>query len=264
MKVDLLQRAEELVGPIQRAEHLSSALWRLEASGRLLILKVDRGAADEAEGLRALATVPGAPPVPEVVAVEPGVLIETWIEAGPRSEEAEADLGCALAHLHSAPWPRFGGGSSWIGRCHLGPERGDGTDAVTFYGERLADLAGRCGLEGPVSAVVDRLETLLPAGGPALVHGDLWWGNVRWAADGRAWLIDPSAHGGHPEEDLAMLALFGPVPKKLLAAYREVHPLAPGFEERIALWQLLPLLVHAVLFGGHYFDEALAVAKRYG
>jgi len=61
-----------------------------------------------------------------------------------------------------------------------------------------------------------------------------------------------------------LLALFGPVPKKLLAAYREVHPLAPGFEERIALWQLLPLLVHAVLFGGHYFDEALAVAKRYG
>ena len=108
-----------------------------------------------------------------------------------------------------------------------------------------------------------RLPQLLPAGGPALLHGDLWWGNVLFGADGRAWLIDPSVHGGHPEEDLAMLALFGTVPDRLLAAYREAVPLEPGWPERVALFQLYPLLVHSVLFGAGYRSRAEAVARRY-
>ena len=95
------------------------------------------------------------------------------------------------------------------------------------------------------------------------MHGDLWWGNVLFGRDGRAWLIDPSVHGGHPEEDLAMLALFGSVPDRLLRAYTEVHPLQTGWEERAALFQLAPLLVHAVLFGGGYRAQAEAVARRF-
>ena len=114
-----------------------------------------------------------------------------------------------------------------------------------------------------MEAVVARLDELLPPGGPALVHGDLWWGNVLFGSDGRAWLIDPSVHGGHPEEDLAMLALFGEVPDRLLRAYAEVQPLRPGWQERIALFQLYPLLVHSVLFGGGYRARAAAVAGRY-
>jgi fructosamine-3-kinase len=82
-------------------------------------------------------------------------------------------------------------------------------------------------------------------------------------ADGRSWLIDPSVHGGHPEEDLAMLALFGFVPDRLLAAYREVRPLAQGWQQRIPLFQLYPLLVHTVLFGGGYRAQAEAVAHRF-
>ena len=111
--------------------------------------------------------------------------------------------------------------------------------------------------------VVARLDELLPPGGPALVHGDLWWGNVLFGADGRAWLIDPSVHGGHPEEDLAMLALFGTVSDRLLEAYDEVRPLHTGWRERIALFQLAPLLVHAVLFGDGYRSQAEAVARHY-
>ena len=114
-----------------------------------------------------------------------------------------------------------------------------------------------------MTPVVSRLADMLPPGGPALVHGDLWWGNVLFGADGRSWLIDPSVHGGHPEEDLAMLALFGPVPERLLGAYTEVRPLSPGWEERVALFQLYPLLVHAVLFGGGYHAQAEAVARRF-
>jgi fructosamine-3-kinase len=136
-------------------------------------------------------------------------------------------------------------------------------DVAGFYGARLLELGARGGLDDVVGRVVSRLTELLPAGRPALLHGDLWWGNVLFGTDGRGWLIDPSVHGGHPEEDLAMLALFGPVPARLLGAYAEVLPLRPGWEERVALFQLPPLLVHAVLFGGGYRAQVEAVARRF-
>jgi fructosamine-3-kinase len=114
-----------------------------------------------------------------------------------------------------------------------------------------------------VSVVADRLAELLPSGGPALLHGDLWWGNVLWGADGRPWVIDPSVHGGHPEEDLAMLGLFGAVPERLVHAYLEVRPLEEGWEGRADLFALVPLLVHSVLFGGDYRRQVEAVLRRY-
>ena len=80
---------------------------------------------------------------------------------------------------------------------------------------------------------------------------------------GRPFLIDPIAYGGHREVDLAMLQLFGAPGPRLLAAYQEVAPLAAGHEDRVALWQLFPLLVHAVLFGGGYGDSVERVAQRY-
>ena len=82
-------------------------------------------------------------------------------------------------------------------------------------------------------------------------------------ADGRPWLIDPAAYGGHREVDLAMLALFGTPSARTLAAYDEVWPRADGHEERVPLYQLFPLLVHAVLFGGGYAASAEAAARRY-
>jgi fructosamine-3-kinase len=82
-------------------------------------------------------------------------------------------------------------------------------------------------------------------------------------ADGRPWLIDPSAYGGHREVDLAMLRLFGPPPGRVFAAYMEIAPLAEGWEERVELYQLLPLLVHALLFGGSYRAAAENVAVHY-
>jgi fructosamine-3-kinase len=82
-------------------------------------------------------------------------------------------------------------------------------------------------------------------------------------ADGRPWLIDPSAYGGHREVDLAMLRLFGAPSERVFAAYDELAPPAPGWEERVELYQLLPLLVHALLFGGSYRSAAERVALRY-
>jgi fructosamine-3-kinase len=84
---------------------------------------------------------------------------------------------------------------------------------------------------------------------------------VLWSG-GRGWLIDPAAHGGHRETDLAMLALFGaPYLDRILGAYADQAPLAPGWRQRVPLHQLHPLLVHVVLFGAAYREEALAAAR---
>jgi len=233
----------------------------VESDSHAFVAKVGPGVQDEAEGLRRLHAVPGAPPVPDVVMVGSDFLVTSAVTQAARTGEHEESLGRALATLHRAPVEDWGGGSSWIGECRVDPAlRADG---ATFYGARLRELGARCNLDDVVDRVADRLSDLLPPGGPALVHGDLWWGNVLFGADGWAWLIDPSVHGGHPEEDLAMLALFGRVPERLLRAYMEVRPMEAGWEDRVDLFQLYPLLVHAVLFDGGYRARAEAVAVRF-
>jgi fructosamine-3-kinase len=258
---DWPSRLARLVGPVVPERWLGGNAWLVEVDGQTLVAKIGAVALDEASGLRALRQVPGAPPVPEVVLVETDFLLTTAVDRVARTAGHEEALGRALATLHGAPFPHWGGGSSWIGDCPIDPS--PWPDAPGFYGARLGELSVQCGLEGPVGAVIDRLDELLPPGGPSLLHGDLWWGNVLYGADGRSWLVDPSVHGGHAEEDLAMLALFGTVPDRLRRAYMEVSPLSPGWQERVPLFQLYPLLVHAVLFVGDYRARAEAVARRF-
>jgi fructosamine-3-kinase len=113
-----------------------------------------------------------------------------------------------------------------------------------------------------VERVIGKLTALLPEEPPARLHGDLWNGNVLWGQESRVWLIDPAAYGGHRELDLAMLALFGlPHLPRVLEAYQDKAPLADGWEERIPLHQLFPLLVHVVLFGRGYAGRAVAAAR---
>ena len=228
----------------------------------MLVAKAGPGARDEADGLRQLGRVTGGPPVPEVVFADDELVVTVAVHQAARTPMHDEFFGRALATLHATHLPQWGGGSSWIGACPV--DASTWPDGTAFYGARLGELAARCGLEHQVERVVTRLPELLPAGGPALLHGDLWWGNVLFGADGRAWLIDPSVHGGHPEEDLAMLGLFGVVPDRLLGAYQEVAALEPGWRERVALFQLYPLLVHSVLFGGGYRSQAEDVAMRFG
>ncbi len=224
-------------------------------------MKLGPSVLDEAEGLRELRAVDGGPAVPEVVLAEPGLLVTEWVAQAAQTDLHEDTLGRALAALHTASWREWGGGSRWIGLCQV--DAGVSATGAEFYARRLSDLAARCGLSAQVQPVIDRLDDLLPATGPSLLHGDLWWGNVLWGAGGRPWLIDPSVHGGHPEEDLAMLGLFGPVPERLIGAYQEVRPLDNGWQDRVALFQLYPLLVHTVLFGGSYRSRATEAARRY-
>lgn len=256
-----LSRLERVLGPTSRPKQLGGGAWTVEAGGRTLVAKFGPGSLDEADGLRRLSEVPGAPPVPEIVMVEDDLLVTAAVDQAPRAPEHDESLGGGLAVLHSVALPNWGAGSSWIGACRV--DSSPWQDAPGFYGARLRELAARCGLEGAVAPLVARLGELLPPGGPALLHGDLWWGNVLFGSDGQAWLIDPSVHGGHPEEDLAMLALFGTVPDRVFTSYLEVRPLEAGWQERVALFQLYPLLVHSILFGGGYVARAEAVARAF-
>ena len=226
----------------------------------------------EAEGLRWLGEVPGVA-VPGVVAVTARVLVVEWIEPGPPSATTDEALGRQLARLHAAGAPSFGWHrDGFIGRE---PQRNTPTagDWPTFWiDRRIAPLVGRAvergALDGRARALVDRLAERIgdlagPPEPPARVHGDLWSGNVHVDRNGTPWLIDPAPYGGHREVDLAMLHLFGAPAPDVSAAYDEAFPLADGWRARLPLWQVEPLLVHAVMFGGGYGARALALLDRF-
>jgi len=230
--------------------------------------------AAEAAALAWLAE-PGALRTPRVLEVEEGYLALEWVDPGRLDGPGIEELGRGLAETHAAGAPAFGqpaaGGLSRFGSLQLPNEPTE--DWPSFYAERrLAPLARIAGERGALSAgAIRRIERLCerlgelcgPPEPPARLHGDLWSGNVMADSDGRPWLIDPSSYGGHREVDLAMLRLFGSPSERVFAAYQEIAPLADGWEGRVELYQLLPLLVHALLFGGSYCAAAERVARRY-
>ncbi len=259
---DWRSRVAEALGPVEGVRSLGGSVWSFTANGRRGVVKIGPGSADEAEGLRRLGAVTGGPSVPDVLHCTGDLLVTEWIDSTRRSETHEERLGRELGALHSTTIDQWGGGSGWIGNCRVDSDRC--SSGPEFYRSRLTDLARRCNLEELVVPLAERIGEMAPFGPPAPLHGDLWWGNVQWGTGGRPWLVDPSFHGGHPEEDLGMLALFGSIPSRLLGAYREVHPLDDGWTNRVALWQLYPLLVHTCLFGGGYRNQVVDIARRLG
>jgi fructosamine-3-kinase len=234
----------------------------------------------EAAGLRWLADAAerGGVPAPVPVAVHADRIVLPHVRETTSSTAHAEDLGRRLAATHRTGAAHHGcPPAGWAGDGYIATLRLPHATAPvdggwgTFYARlRLAPYLGS--LPEHDAARVHRLcDRLVEGGGDvagpsepaARLHGDLWSGNVLWSAAG-AVVVDPAAHGGHRETDLAMLALFGlPHLDRVLAAYDEAFPLADGWRERVGLHQLHPLLVHAELFGGEYGRRAVEVASRY-
>ncbi|MFF3467259.1 fructosamine kinase family protein [Streptomyces sp. NPDC001984] len=271
--------ASRLTGrPVTDVRPLSGSLAEVTLrGGQLVVVKradAPRAVASEVAGLRWLAAA-GTVRVPAVHGHDERWLVIDRVPTGRPSPEAAFDFGRSLAALHATGAPAFGvappGGpdDAYIG---LAPMRNaPGTDWPGWYAEhRVLPYLRRAvddGIVQPAEAsvverVCERLPELAgPAEPPARLHGDLWNGNVLWGGDGHVRLIDPAAHGGHRETDLAMLRLFGcPHLGAVLAGYQERAPLADGWADRVGVHQLFPLLVHAVLFGRGYAEQALDAA----
>jgi fructosamine-3-kinase len=246
--------------------------YRVElASGRVVFAKTHRRPppgffTTEAAGLRWLAAA-AAIPVPQVLAVDDGdgttppFLALSWIDESGRRSSDEDGLGRSLAALHRAGAPSFGREDRRTTGSRALPN--DPCDTwVEFYATRRLEPLRRLAGDGgalpddalaDLDEVVRRLDELGgPPEPPARLHGDLWAGNRLVDRAGRSWLIDPAAHGGHREFDLAMMRLFGGFGPECFDAYADVHPLADGWERRVPLHQLAPLVVHAIKFGGGY------------
>ncbi|TDQ46599.1 fructosamine kinase family protein [Actinorugispora endophytica] len=276
-------RVVELTG----REAVSDALlgtsheWELHrvglADGTLLFVKAaadGRGRLDglfraEALGLDWLGRSFGSP-VPGVAGWDERTLVLPWVDERPPTPEAAERFGHQLAAMHLAGADSFG--ADWDG--FIGPLPMDNTRTRSwpeFYAEyRVIPYLRRAADRGAltpadvrlVEKVLDVLERL--AGEPeppARIHGDLWNGNVIWQDDG-AVVVDPAAHGGHREADLAMLSLFGLAHlDRVRDAYNHAAPLAAGWRGRIPLHQLHPLLVHVCLFGAAYRTTVLEAAR---
>ncbi len=236
--------------------------------------------ATEAAGLAWL-TAPGVVPVPRVLGHGPDILVLDWVPPGGGGRAADIAFGRGLARVHAAGADGFGAvpprGATAGFLARLGVSDHPVDSWVDFFVhqrvEPLAAEADRRGVlpEGTLTRL-DRLGGRLLAGDgsltgppepPARLHGDLWAGNVIRSVDGRVWLIDPAAHGGHRESDLAMMRLFGGFDESVFDAYAELVPLADGWVDRVPLHQLPPLLVHACLFGGAYGATVDRIVRGY-
>jgi fructosamine-3-kinase len=291
-----VHHAGHLDGSVVRVELADGRLAVLKSAPR------QRGQlAAEVAGLRWLGE-PGQIRVPAVLGHDADWLLMEYLPPARPDRAAATRFGRALAQLHAAGAPAFGaappGGpaEAWIGLAPMHNVAGE--HWPDWYVEhrvrpylRLASNAGQ--LTAEQTDVIEAAAAILPevAGppvAPARLHGDLWSGNVCWSPGPHGpdpstsalspalspapspaptpptegWLIDPAAHGGHPETDLAMLALFGcPHPDAVFAGYQQVSPLAPGWPARVGLHQLFPLLVHVALFGRGYAGQAVAAAR---
>ena len=285
MNVDLADAVTAVTGDAVVAMNavaggdVSSAFRTWLASGREIFVKYRSGApaemfraeADGLDWLRAATDLR----VPAVLGVGAGAvpfLALEWIPPGARGAGHDERLGRGIAAMHRA------------GAATFGLERGnyiatiaqDNTPEATwpaFYGQRRLAPAVRTlrdagVLDASTAARFDglmaRLDDLCgPPEPPARLHGDLWGGNAIADSEGAPVLIDPAVYGGHREVDLAMMRLFGGFGPAVFDAYAEVHPPAPGHADRVALYQLWPLLVHALLFGSGYVGRLTTALRRY-
>lgn len=223
----------------------------------------------EADGLELLATAESDLIIPEVKLLGDQFLMMEFIQEEPTGNSFE--FGVQLAKLHRRSNELFGlQDSNYIGRLKQSnkyhPEW-----LEFFFRERLepqVKMAVDSGkLDSSLMEVFDRVMNytyiIFPEEPPALVHGDLWAGNYMFTTDGKTSIYDPAVYFGHREMDIAMTKLFGGFEEDFYHGYNEEYPLEKGYEERLMLCNLYPILVHANLFGGSYSRKAETLLRRF-
>ncbi|QNA46028.1 fructosamine kinase family protein [Lacibacter sediminis] len=228
----------------------------------------------EADGLEALkkyshCIIPNV--VKTGVADDQQYLLLQWIERAAPAKDYYSSLGKSLAEMHLQPQTQCG----WQVDNYMGslPQHNMFTDDwCSFYAmHRIAPLvkvltdAGRFGSKQQQQAerLYRKLSQYFPNEKPAFLHGDLWGGNHFPNENGLPVLIDPAVYCGHREMDIGMTALFGGFDHSFYEAYQYHYPLESGWQQRLQLTQLYPVLVHAVLFGGHYTAQASSILELF-
>jgi len=201
----------------------------------------------------------------------PGFLLMEFIRSGSASPADEFRFGAELAGLHNQTTSHFGlDHDNYIGRLPQSNRHHENWSAF-FIDERIKPQIISAIDSGRLSANIlkhterfySELESIFPDCKPSLLHGDLWGGNYFFDTNGTGVLIDPAVYYGHPEMDLAFTRMFGGFSAQFYKGYESVTELADGFDDRIPVYNLYPLLVHVNLFGGGYAMQARRFLEKY-
>ena len=226
--------------------------------------------AREAEGLRALGNADGLR-VPTVFGFSDSWILLEFLESGPQKKDYAEQLGAQLARLHQSTNDHFGfEHDNYIGST---PQPNAWTsDGHTFFAEQRLQFQGKLAREKnllsaedmkQLEQVIKRLPELVPKQSASLIHGDLWSGNIMTGPNGEPVIIDPAAHYGWAEAELAMTALFGRLSERAYQAYEAASPIAANYSERFDIYNLYHLLNHLNLFGRGYHAQVLGIITRY-
>ena len=224
----------------------------------------------EVEGLEAL-DVEGGPRVPKPYLHAPNFLLMEDLTPSKRTTTYWEDFGRQMAALHNHTHKTYGfHNDNYIGST---PQPNSWTeDGYKFFAQhRLifqANLAAQRGLLTPqeadeVKILAGKLGELVPEQPASLLHGDLWSGNAMTDNQGAPAIIDPAAHFGWAEADLAMTALFGAFDDRFYNAYVEARSLPTGWRQRFRLYNLYHLLNHLNLFGRGYYGQVMGIVREY-
>lgn len=225
----------------------------------------------EAKGLELLSDTDAELIIPEVILMGKDFLLLSLIESGIENPDSSFQFGVELAKLHKNSSNSFGlDHSNFIGK--LSQSNSPHQNWADFLISERIESQIKLGMQsgkfgGDTHSKIDSLHksatNLFPEEPPALLHGDLWSGNYMFTKNGKASIYDPAVYYGHREMDIAMTRLFGGFSSDFYEGYNSEYPLAGGFEDRIELCNLYPVLVHANLFGGGYVSQAAGILDRY-
>jgi fructosamine-3-kinase len=225
----------------------------------------------ESRGLKLLNSADSGIEIPSPLLVTKSFLVLEWVEEGGGNSTSALEFGRKLGRLHMSSSDYFGlDHDNYIGK--LPQSNNKHTNWYDFFALERLEPQVRMGIEsGKLSRPIlkkaegfyKKLGSILPTEKPALLHGDLWSGNYMFTKLGGVSIYDPAVYYGHREMDIAMTRLFGGFSANFYEGYSEEFPLSGGFDSRVSIYNLYPILVHANLFGGSYCRQAENIINRY-